>query len=192
MIASLRGRLQAVGSDWAILEVSGVGFQVYVPTSTLSTFGRPGAQVQLFTHLHVREDILALYGFSTFDELSLFQTLTGVSGIGPKLALAMLSAMKVDQLTAAIASGDADMLTTIPGIGKKIAGRLVLELKDKVGTGAALTALQVSQGNADVVGALTALGYSVTEATRAVASLPNEEMSLEEKVTLALGYFAVK
>jgi holliday junction DNA helicase RuvA len=192
MIASLRGRLEAVGSDWAIVEVSGVGFQVFAPTSTLSTFGQPGAQVLLFTHLHVREDVLALYGFRTFEELSLFQTLIGVSGIGPKLALSMLSAMRVDQLTAAIASGDADMLTTVPGVGKKIAGRLVLELKDKIGNGAALTPLQTSQGNADAVGALTALGYSVAEATRAVASLPDTEMSLEEKVTLALGYFARK
>jgi len=174
------------------VEVSGVGFQVFAPTSTLSTFGQPGAQVLLFTHLHVREDVLALYGFRTFEELSLFQTLIGVSGIGPKLALSMLSAMRVDQLTAAIASGDADMLTTVPGVGKKIAGRLVLELKDKIGNGAALTPLQTSQGNADAVGALTALGYSVAEATRAVASLPDTEMSLEEKVTLALGYFARK
>ncbi len=98
--------------------------------------------------------------------------------------------MKVDQLVSAIASGDADLLTTVPGIGKKIAGRLVLELKDKIGTGVSLVPLQVSQANADVVAALTTLGYSVAEATRAVAAVPDDDISLEEKVRQALAYFA--
>jgi Holliday junction DNA helicase RuvA len=189
MIASIRGRLEATGADWAIVDVNGVGFQVYSPTSTLSTVGKLGGQVRFFTHLHVREDVLALYGFATFEELSLFQTVTGVSGIGPKLALSMLSSFKVDQLTSAIASGDVDLLMTVPGIGKKIAGRLVLELKDKIGSGA-MVPLQVSQANADVVAALTTLGYSVAEATRAVAAVADDSLSLEEKVRQALGYFA--
>ena len=190
MIASIRGRLEATGSDWAIVDVNGVGFRVFAPTSTLSTVGKVGSQTRFFTHLHVREDILALYGFGTFEELSLFETLIGVSGIGPKLALSMLSAMKVDQVVSAIASGDADLLTTVPGIGKKIAGRLVLELKDKIGTGVTLVPLQVSQANADVVAALTTLGYSVAEATRAVAAVQDDDISLEEKVRQALAYFA--
>ena len=190
MIASIRGRLEATGADWAIVDVNGVGFQVYAPTSTLASVGKLGGQVRFFTHLHVREDILALYGFATYEELSLFQTVTGVSGIGPKLALSMLSSFKVDQLTSAIASGDVDLLMTVPGIGKKIAGRLVLELKDKIGSGAALVPLQVSQANADVVAALTTLGYSVAEATRAVAAVADDSLSLEEKVRQALGYFA--
>ncbi len=190
MIASLRGRLEATGGDWAIVDVNGVGFRVFAPTSTLSTFGKIGGQVRLFTHLHVREDVLALYGFSTFEELALFQTLTGVSGVGPKLGLAMLSSLKVDQIVAAVASGDVELLTTVPGIGKKIAGRLLLELKDKVGAGLNLVPLQDSQGQTDVLAALTTLGYSVAEAARAVASLPDDDLSLEEKVRQALGYFA--
>ena len=190
MIASIRGRLEATGVDWAIVDVNGVGFQVFVPTSTLSSLGRTGSQVRFFTHLHVREDILALYGFATFEELSLFQTLTGVSGIGPRLAISMLSALKVDQITSAIASGDVDLLTTVPGIGKKIAGRLVLELKEKIGKDASLVTLQISQANTDVVAALTTLGYSAAEATRAVASLSDDNASLEEKVRQALAYFA--
>jgi Holliday junction DNA helicase RuvA len=190
VIASLRGRLEATGGDWAIVDVNGVGFRVYVPTSTLSTFGRVGAPVRLYTHLHVREDIMALYGFSTFEELSLFQTLTGVSGVGPKLGLAMLSSLRVEQITAAVAGGDIELLTTVPGIGRKIAGRLVLELKDKIGVGLSLLPLQDSQGQADVVSALTTLGYSVAEAARAVASLPDGDLSLEEKVRQALAYFA--
>jgi Holliday junction DNA helicase RuvA len=190
MIASLRGRLEAAGDDWAIVDVNGVGFRVYAPTSTLSTFGRIGGQVRLFTHLHVREDVLALYGFSTSEELSLFQTLTGVSGVGPKLGLAMLSSLKVDQIIAAVASGDIELLTTVPGIGKKIAGRLLLELKDKIGLGLNLMPLQEHPGHAEVLAALTSLGYSAAEASRAVASLSDEDFSLEEKVRQALGYFA--
>jgi Holliday junction DNA helicase RuvA len=190
MIASLRGRLEATGGDWAIVDVNGVGFRVSAPTSTVSTFGKIGGQVRLFTHLHVREDVLALYGFSTFEELSLFQTLTGVSGVGPKLGLAMLSSLKVDQIIAAVASGDVDLLTTVPGIGKKIAGRLLLELKDKIGVGLNLAPLQEHPGHADVVSVLTSLGYSVAEAARAVASLPDDDATLEEKVRQALGYFS--
>ena len=189
MIASLQGKLEAFGNDWAIVNVNGVGFQVFAPTSTLSTLGPVGGEVRLYTHLHVREDNIALYGFATFEGLGLFETLTGVSGVGPRLGLAMLSAMKPEELVTAIATGDADMLTTIPGIGKKIAGRLVLELKDKIASGA-IVPLQMAQGNADVLAALTSLGYSVAEANRAVASLPTTGLSLEEKVRQALAYFA--
>jgi Holliday junction DNA helicase RuvA len=190
MISSLRGRLEATGPDWAIIDVSGVGFRVYAPTSTLSALGQAGIQVHLFTHLHVREDNLSLYGFATFEELSIFQTLTAVSGTGPKLALAMLSTLKVDDLISAIVTGNVDLLTSVPGVGKKIASRLILELKDKIGEGLTITPLQVSQENADVVAALTTLGYSVAEATRAVGSVSDAGLSLEEKVKLALAYFA--
>ncbi len=190
MIASIRGRVEATGADWVIVDVNGVGFQVHAPTSTISALGKIGSQTKLFTHLHVREDTLALYGFGTYEELALFETVTGVSGIGPKLAISMLSSFKVEQLTSAIASGDVDILTSVPGIGKKIAGRLVLELKDKIGAGAAVLPLQVSQANSDVVAALTTLGYSVAEASRAVAAIPDEGQTLEEKVRQALAYFA--
>jgi holliday junction DNA helicase RuvA len=192
LIASLKGKLEATGTDWVIVDVNGVGFRVFTPTSTLSTFGRPGSTIHLYTHLHVREDNLALYGFSTFEELGLFQTLTGVSGIGPKLALSMLSAMTADHIISVIASGNTDMLTTVPGIGKKIAARLVLELKDKIGATAAITPLQMTEGGADIVAALVSLGYSTAEANRAVAGLPDSDLSLEEKVKLALAYFVQK
>lgn len=190
MIASIKGKLEATGIDWAIIDVNGIGFRVFVPTTTLSMLGKPGSLVQLYTHLHVREDILALYGFSTFEELGLFQTLTGVSGIGPKLGLTLLSSMKPEQLVTVIASGNADMLTTVPGIGKKIAARLILELKDKIGTASIGAPLQTKEGSADVIAVLVSLGYSSAEANRAVAGLPDSELSLEEKVKLALAYFA--
>ncbi len=194
MIAGLRGTLESLGSDWAIIDVGGVSFQVYVPTSTLSTLGIIGKEVKLHTHFHLREDEATLYGFASADELSLFQTLISVSGLGPRLALAMLSAMSVEQLTMAIATASADLLTQVPGIGKKMANRLILELKDKIGAGWITTpAAQIAQENSDVLAALTTLGYSVTEASRAVATLPpSPDLSLEEKIKLAPQYFGGK
>ncbi len=194
MIASLHGTLESLGSNWAIINVNGIGLQVYMPTSTLSTLGTIGREAHLHTHLILREDSVALYGFASTEELELFQILLGVSGIGPKLALAMLSAMSVEQVSMAIATGSVDLLKTIPGIGKKMAERLILELKDKIGAGLIATpAGQLAQGNAEVIAALTFLGYSVSEASRAVATLPSSsDLSLEERVKLALQYFGSK
>ena len=194
MIASLQGKLESLGSDWAVINVGGIGFQVYMPTSTLSTLGTVGEEVKLHTHLHLREDNATIYGFASTEELGLFQTLIGVSGLGPKLALAMLSALSVEQLAMAIATGSTDLLTMVPGIGKKMAARLILELKEKIGAAwIAAPATQLAQENADVLTALTSLGYSVAEATRAVATLPpDQNLSLEEKIKLALQYFGGK
>ena len=191
MIASLEGKLESLGGDFAIINVGGVGFQVYMPTSTLSTLGAVGKEVKLYTHLHLREDNATLYGFASTEELELFQTLINVSGLGPKLALAMLSAMSVEKLTAAIVTSNADLLTVIPGIGKKVASRLILELKDKIAAGWVTTPVaELAAENTDVLAALTSLGYSASEATRAVATLPHDQnLSLEEKLKLALGYF---
>ena len=195
MIASLKGRLETLSDDWATINVNGIGFQVHMPTSTLSTLGSRGQEVHIYTHLHLREDNATLYGFASPEELGLFQILIGVSGIGPKLALSMLSSMSVEQLTMAIATGNVDLLTAVPGIGKKIAARLVLELKDKIGAELVTTpaAAQLAQENADVIAALTSLGYSVAEASRAVANLPSApDLTLEEKIRLALSYFTGK
>ena len=194
MIASLQGKLESLGSEWAVINVGGIGFQVYMPTSTLSTLSTIGEEVKLYTHLYLKEDNATLYGFGSADELGLFQTLITVSGLGPKLALAMLSAMTVEKLTMAIATGSTDLLTVIPGIGKKVANRLVLELKDKIGAAWITTpAAALAQENADVVAALTSLGYSVSEANRAVATLPpSSDLSLEEKIKVALEYFGGK
>ncbi|MFC1928167.1 Holliday junction branch migration protein RuvA [Chloroflexota bacterium] len=194
MIASLHGTLELLGGDWAIINVNGIGFQVYLPSSTLSTLGTIGKEVHLHTHLILREDGATLYGFSSAEELELFQTLIGVSGLGPRLALAMLSAMNAEQVITAIATGSVDLLTLVPGIGKKMANRIILELKDKIGAGLiAIPAAQLVQENTDVLTALTSLGYSVSEASRAVATLPSSsDLSLEDKVKLALQYFGSK
>lgn len=188
MIAGLEGKLQSRSTDGAIIKVGGVSLQVYMPASTLSTLGAIGEAVHLHTHLHLREDNVALYGFATAEELELFRSLIGVSGVGPKVALAILSALNPGQLALAIASGNVDLLSSVPGVGPKMAGRLALELKGK------LEGIMVSapaEGDAEVVAALTGLGYSASEAASALASLPDSaELSVEEKIKLALQYFA--
>ena len=194
MIASLNGKVESLGSDWAIINVGGIGFQVYTPTSTLSTLGKIGEEVKLHTYLYLREDNATIYGFASAEELGLFQTLIGVSGLGPKLAVAMLSAMDIEKLTMAIATANADLLVEVPGIGKKMASRIILELKEKIGAGWITTpAAQLAQENTEVVSALVSLGYSVTEANRAVATLPpSSDLNLEERIKLALQYFGGK
>ncbi|MFC2044111.1 Holliday junction branch migration protein RuvA [Chloroflexota bacterium] len=194
MIAGINGILELVGSDYAIINVNGIGFHVYVPTSTLGTLGNIGKPVKLYTHLHFREDSITLYGFAVPEELQLFQTLLVVAGVGPKLALAVLSAITVEQAVMAIVSGSINILTVVPGMGKKTASRIILELKDKIAAGfVAPPAAQLSQENADMLAALISLGYSVSEATRAITSLPpSSDLNLEDKIKLALGYFAQK
>ncbi|MBG7616829.1 MAG: Holliday junction branch migration protein RuvA [Chloroflexi bacterium] len=192
MIASLRGKVETLGGDWVVVEVGGVGYHVYMPLSTLNKLGSIGSDIKLYTHFHLREDSATLFGFATIEELNLFQTLTGVSGLGPKLAMAMLSAMSVEQLTIGIAAGSTELLISIPGIGKKMAQRLILELKEKVSGGTFISAEAVpTEGNGEVLSALTSLGYSPAEAARAVANLPKDsnELSLEERIKLTLGQF---
>ncbi len=190
MIAGIKGRIESIGSTWVIVDVGGVSFQVFLPTSTLSTLGVVGQEVKLHTHLHIREDNMTLYGFGSASELALFQTLITVSGVGPKVGLAMLSAMDVESLTTTIVSGDTSLLTSIPGIGKRTAERIVLELKEKISAGWMITQdVESVQSNSEVLAALTSLGYSVAEATRAVATLSSTQMSIEDKVKMALKYF---
>jgi Holliday junction DNA helicase RuvA len=191
MMSSLRGTIEAMSTDSAVINVGGVGFQVFMPTSTLSVIGSTGSQVRLFTHLHVREDALLLFGFADEQDLRLFQMIINVSGFGPKIALAMLSAMGAEELVSAIASGSEELLTSVPGIGKKLAGRLILELKDKIAAGgAAIRFAPIGEGDGDVIGALLSLGYSASEASRAVSGLPKDKkLTLEEKIRTALGYF---
>ncbi len=194
MISSLEGKLDSMGNDWAIINVNGIGFQVYMPASTLSDLGMAGNEVKVYTRLYLRDDNVTLYGFGSAEELWLFERLIGVTGLGPRLALAMLSALSAEQLSMAIATGNADLLTVVPGIGKKVAGRIVLELREKIGAGLAVsTTTPLAQENTDVLAALSALGYSATEAARALATLPPEsKLSLEDKIKLALQYFAQK
>ena len=191
MIANLKGRIEAIGKDYVVVDVGGVGFKVYVPTSFLETVDGLGRQVELFTHLHVRENELALYGCRSEDELTLFELLLNVSGVGPRVALAMLSTMSPESLRLAIAQGNAEVLARVPGIGPKMAKKIVFHLKDKVAVEVGPEAVPfLTEADAEVIAALTSLGYSVVEAQAALQSLPAEEMPLEERVRLALAYFA--
>lgn len=189
MIGSIKGRLEEIGADSAIINVNGIGFHVYIPSSTLSNLGTAGTEVKLYTHFQMREDGISLYGFARSAELALFKNLLSVSGLGPRLALTMLSEMDMEALAATIVSGNAELLTNIKGIGKKTASRIVLELKDKLASGDVLLPLSATlQENNDVVAALISLGYSTAEAARAVAGLPRDEkLGLEDKIKFALG-----
>ena len=191
MIATLKGTLEYRGVNSVIINVSGIGFQVYVPGSTLSQLGTIDNRVSLYTHFHLREDNASLYGFATEGELALFRNLISVSGIGPKAALGLLSAMDPEQLVIAITSDNSDFISQAPGIGKKMAKRIVVELKSKLEKEWEGAALPLAVENADVVAALTSLGYSVREASQAVCNLPvSSELSLEEKVKQALQQLA--
>ena len=191
MIAGLHGTLESRTPDGAVIKVGGVSFQVSMPASTLRTLGAIGEEVHLYTHLRVREDMVALYGFASIEERELFQILIGVSGVGPRVALSLLSAMSPNELSLAIATGNVDLLAQVPGVGKKMASRLALELKGKleqVWVGAAMP-----EGNAEVIAALTGLGYSLSEAASAVAALPDSpQLTIEDKIKLALQHFAAR
>ncbi len=187
MIATLEGILEYRGNDSVIINIGGIGFRVYVSGSTLSQLGTVKGKVSLYTHLHVREDNISLYGFASDEELALFRNLISVSGIGSKVALTLLSALNPEQVVMAIASGDVDLISQAPGIGKKMASRLIVELRGKLEKEWKETALPLPPESADVIAALTGLGYSLAEATNAVSRLPDSgEISLEEKITMAL------
>ena len=171
MIAYLRGRLLEKHPNRLIVDVGGVGYEVFVPLSTFYDIGDAGSDVTLRVHTHVREDALALYGFGTTLELELFERMIGVSGIGPKLALAVLSGIEPHELMRAVELADVARLTAIPGVGKKTSERMVLELKDRLPARAPTAA---SPGGAsvplrdDVLSALVNLGYHRPLAERAV------------------------
>jgi Holliday junction DNA helicase RuvA len=191
MIASVRGILAAVADDSLVIQVGGIGFRVLVPKALLERMARPGQEVTLYTHLHVRENELTLYGCETEDELALFRLLQTVSGIGPKVALNILSSLPPDRFRAAIAQEDVTVLARVPGIGPKTAKKLVFDLKDKVRADVLPGGLApaMAETDADLIAALTGLGYNVAEIQEALRHLPAEPLPLEERVRLALAYF---
>lgn len=171
MIAHLRGLLLRKGTQEAVIDVSGVGYRVAIPLSTFYRLGDAGTEAALLIHTHVREDTLALYGFLTEEEQLLFERLLSVSGVGPKVALGILSGIEAPDLVEALRGSDVARLTRIPGVGKKTAERLVLELKDKMPARTTPAAEVPSPGAAsrdDLLSALVHLGYSRPEAERGV------------------------
>ncbi|HMG37400.1 MAG TPA: Holliday junction branch migration protein RuvA [Blastocatellia bacterium] len=184
MIAQLTGKLTYKLPNSAIIDVGGVGYEVHIPVTTFYELGEPGSEVSLKIHTHVREDAIQLFGFRTYREKDLFLKLTSVSGIGPKLGITMLSGMPAGDLIRAIKAGDLAKLTAIPGVGRKTAERVVVELRDKVSSDA--TDLQEAEPlpahegqlesvRGDTVAALIALGYPKPMAERAVAAALAEQ-----------------
>jgi Holliday junction DNA helicase RuvA len=194
MVRLVRGRVLATGKDYIVVDVGGeaggIGVRVFVPEPVAAQH-TPGSPLTLYTHLHVREDTLALYGFANDDELFMFEMLLNVSGVGPKVALATLSMLTPDALRLALANDEPAIIARVPGVGRRTAQKIVLELKDKVQPSAAgLTALaQVTDLDTEVIEALTALGYSVVEAQRAVQKLPKDATTVEDRLRLALSQF---
>jgi Holliday junction DNA helicase RuvA len=191
VIASLDGLVGAVFADCLILEVGGVGYRVFAAPSVLASTP-VGGRTRLFTHHVIREDLQALYGFRTPEELGFFGLLLTVTGVGPKVALGIVGSRAVGDLQLAILSDDMALLTAVPGVGKKLAARVVLELKEKVaaaGMAAGVAAGGGPAGESDVVGALLALGYSAGEARQASRDALRDASvgtGLEERVKAAL------
>jgi Holliday junction DNA helicase RuvA len=192
MISSVTGLLQKKLDDALVVQVGGVGLEIAVPTRTFNSAGEVGDTVELFTVLVVREDALRLFGFLYEEEREIFNLLTTVSGVGPRLALAVISTLSPEILANAIHRDDADVISRVPGIGKKTAQKIVLELKGKLLPDTVPAGLAaVTHLDTEVLSALTSLGYSIVEAQAALQSIPRDAPEdIEERVRLALGYFA--
>ncbi|MGD0575602.1 MAG: Holliday junction branch migration protein RuvA [Anaerolineales bacterium] len=190
MIASLRGRVEQVEEGRLVVEISGVGFQVAVP-GPVAEHARVGQPVALFTRLLVREDALALFGFETADQRMLFDLLLGVEGVGPKVALSLLSHLPSEAFRQAVARGQPERLTGIPGVGRKTAEKIVFHLKDKIHALAGAEESGWVEADADILAALTSLGYTALEAQSAIQSLPRDApVDAESRLKLVLQYFA--
>ncbi len=192
MIGSLRGEVIDKEEGSVLIEVAGVGYQVSAPTTVLDGL-EIGTYARLFTHMVVREQDLTLFGFADREELELFRTLLKVQGIGPKVALAILSHIPVETLRQAVASGEASLLARVPGIGPKKAKQIVFQLKDKIGLeDIFVSAIPISDTDGEVIAALTGLGYSIIEAQAALQQLPKEARTetVEEKIRIALSSLA--
>lgn len=198
MLYNIKGILTVSDVNFIVVECGGVGFKCYTTLNTIKSIGTVGSEVNVYTHLVVREDAMDLYGFSTLNELDAFKLLITVSGIGPKAAVAILSELTPDKLALCIASGDAKSITKAQGVGKKTAERVVLELKDKMGNiaigegasvvSAASTVLE-SSNSAEAVEALVALGYSQSDAAVIVGSM-DKSMPVDDMIRLALKQLA--
>jgi Holliday junction DNA helicase RuvA len=191
MIASLRGRVQGKGENNLVVEVGGIGLRVLVPTGLVNE-ATPGEEVHLHTHLVVREDALTLFGFQQQDELEFFELLLGVTGVGPRTALAVISTLSVDAIRRSIIHDQVEVLGRVPGVGKKTAQRIMLHLHDKLGELTGLEGMPTLDVDTQVIEALTGLGYSVIEAQAALQSIPKDApQDVEARLRFALQYFSV-
>jgi holliday junction DNA helicase RuvA len=194
MIRSVRGKVLQGGKGYLVIEVGavagGIGLRVFTTEVTSSQLQQSDS-VLLHTYLQVREDALSLYGFPNEDELSMFELLLSVNGVGPRVALATLNTLSPDALRMAIANDEPALVARVPGVGKRTAQKIILELKDKVaGPTAAMGGfVQINNVDSEVIDALTSLGYSVVEAQRAIQKLPKDAVGVEDRLRLALSQF---
>jgi holliday junction DNA helicase RuvA len=190
MIATLRGEVTQIEENAIVLEVGGVGLRIFTP-ALLRTKLKAGEVAFLFTHLVVREDALTLYGFESQADRELFNILLGVDGVGPKVALSVLSTMTLDAVQRAVFADEAELLSRVPGVGKKTAQKMALHLKDKLKPTDALAKIAaMSDKDSEVLAALTSLGYSVVEAQAAIQAIPMDAPDdVEERLRLTLQYF---
>lgn len=188
MFDYLNGVIAETGEDYVIIDIGGIGFRLFSSANTISDI-RVTNKTKIYTHLHVKEDDLILYGFSSKNELEIFKLLISVSGIGPKAALSLLSCLKPNELILAIGTKNIKALTQAPGIGKKIAERLTLELRDKIKIDAEIM-MDVNEvkGNnmTEVIDALMSLGYSYNEASQAFSKIKDKEKSIDNLIKEAL------
>jgi len=201
MIAFLRGEIAAVFEDRLILDVNGVGYEIFMPVLALKHAGRIGDEIQVYTRMNVREDAVQLFGFLTRDDLRMFTMLLSVNGIGPKAALGVLSGISADELRMAILTDDVKTISAAPGIGRKTAQKMILELKDKISSEDLIpegfatnnnSEVEESSASSEAIQALMALGYSGSESMKAVKQAGiTDDMSVEEILKLALKQIGV-
>jgi holliday junction DNA helicase RuvA len=190
MIAIVEGDIAAIGDNHVVVMVGGIGLQVYVSAPLRGSL-RVSDRILLYTHLIVREDLLALYGFETEEERHFFNLLLGVDGVGPRLGLAVISTLSVDAVRRAVASEQGEVFSRVPGVGKRTAQKIMIHLQDKIKYDGLIEAASVGGVDESVLEALTALGYSVVEAQGAVQSIPRDApQDIEERLRIALQYFS--
>lgn len=184
MIGFIEGKIEYSNDRYAVLEVNNIGYKVYISANTFKKLPKKGEKVKLFTHLHVREDIMDLYGFLDRSDLEFFELLISISGIGPKGATNILNVASVDTLKKAIANEESSILTKVSGIGKKTAEKIILELKNKVSGGELLGDKAGADG--EVIDALIGLGYKLYEAREVLKKIPHDVKEVGDKVKAAL------
>lgn len=200
MFAYIRGKLEYKHNDYVVVEANGVGYKIYTSLSTVQNVETLGNEVKIYTHLYVREDIMNLYGFLTQDELGMFELLLGVSGVGPKAAISVISSMSPSKFGLSVITDDYKSLTKAQGVGNKVAQRIILELKDKINKTELVSAYSgkdeaVNDGKdnsrvSEAISALLVLGYTVVEANKAVAKVYSDDMDLEAVIKNALKVLA--
>lgn len=192
MITYLKGILEYISDEFIIIDVNNIGYKVFISSYTLTKLPVQNENIKIYTYMNIREDAILLYGFLEIDELNMFNMLIGVSGIGPKAALSILSNLRPQDISMAVIMEDINTLSKTPGIGKKTAQRIILDLKDKLKTVSYNESIELdivnnqSSSKQDAIDALVALGYSQIEAVKVVKNVYSENMNIEDIIKLAL------